>query len=241
MRRLLFVALLAAACSRDDGPARAHPCLAALGDLRYALPDPLLAAARTAIAGGTLDPQLREALLASTDPAHARAQRILLAMETRTASAPPIDEAPDDPPPTRAPMLRVATPPPEPIVASTAAPLPSPPPGAAPPPPPRPSPKLSALGLSRTRKGAALTLTGSGGLVVGIANQPMSGVVHLVMEASAGEGALRSRPRVEGARVTGVRRTGKSVFVTLSLEPGWRLGGIVRSSSGATVNLRRPA
>jgi hypothetical protein len=241
VRRLLFVAVFAASCSRDATPVRARPCLAALADLRYALPDPLLAAARTAIAGGTLDPQLRDALLASTDPAHARAQRILLAMETRTVSAPPIDEAPDDPPPTRAPMLRVATPPPEPIVASTAAPLPEPPPGAAPAPPPRPSPKLSSLGLSRTRKGAALTLTGSGGLVVGIANQPMSGVVHLVMEASAGEGALRSRPRVEGARVTGVRKTGKSVFVTLSLEPGWRLGGIVRSSSGATVNLRRPA
>jgi hypothetical protein len=245
VRRLLFVALLAASCSRDDASARARPCLAALADLRYALPDPLLAAARTAIAGGTLDPQLREALLASTDPAHARAQRILLAMETRTASAPPIDEASDDPPPTRAPMLRVATPPPEPIVASTAAPLPqppfAPPQGALPPPPPRPSPKLSSVGLSRTRKGAALTLTGSGGLVVGVANQPMSGVVHLVMEASAGEGALRSRPRVEGARVTGVRKTGKSVFVTLSLEPGWRLGGIVRSSSGATVNLKRPA
>jgi hypothetical protein len=52
---------------------------------------------------------------------------------------------------------------------------------------------------------------------------------------------LKARPRVDGARVTGVRRTGRSVFVTLSLDPGWRLGTIVRSSSGARVNLRRPA
>jgi hypothetical protein len=249
VRRILIVAVFVCGCPHDEAPARAQASFAALAEVDAG--DPLLAAARTAFAGGTLDPEVRAALLASEDPAHARARRILLAMERERApaAAPPIDEGPDDDPsPLPAPRLRVATPPPEPIVAS--GPLPQPPgpgtaPMGAPPPvvlpPPRPVPLLRSVGLQRTKAGAALTLTGSGGLVVGVANQPGSGMVHLVMEASAVEGALRARPRVTGARVTGVRKTGRSVFVTLMLEPGWRLGRIERSASGAKVNLRRPA
>lgn len=244
MRRFVLVALFATSCS-DAAPGRARPGLSALADLEYATTDPLLAAARTALAGGTLDPDVRAALLASKDPAHARAQRILLAMEpTRATAAPPIPDDRDTPAPgaatQRAPMLRVTTPPPEPIVpaSTTSVPLPPPP---APVAAPRPTPTLRSVGLQRTRSGASLSLTGTGGLVVGVANQPTSGIVHLVMEATAVEGALRARPRVEGARVTGVRKTGRSVFVTLSLDPGWRLGGIVRSASGAKVTLRRPA
>ena len=246
MRRLVLVALLATSCSSAaSAPVQARPGLTALGDLEYALTDPLLAAARTALAGGALDPEVRAALLASKDPAHARAQRILLAMEPgRPTVAPPIDDAEDPAPQQRAPMLRVATPPPEPMVPASTAGVPPPgppPPEALPAAPPKPTPTLRSVGMQRTRSGASLTLSGSGGLVVGVANQPTSGVVHLVMEASAVEGALRARPRVEGARVIGVRKTGRSVFVTLSLDPGWRLGGIVRSGSGAKVNLRRPA
>jgi hypothetical protein len=246
VRRIVLVAVFVGACSHDEAPARVEPAFGAVSNVDRG--DPLLAAARTALAGGTLDPQMRAALLASDDPAHARARRILLAMEDggRATATLPIDPEPTDPAPPQAPRLRVTTPPPEPIVpASTTAPAPTT--AAMPPPPPvvlpplRPAPTLRSVGLHRTRAGAALTLTGSGGLVVGVANQPTSGVVHLVMEASAVQGALRARPRIEGARVTGVRKAGSSVFVTLALEPGWRLGRIVRSSSGAKVNLRRPA
>ena len=95
--------------------------------------------------------------------------------------------------------------------------------------------------MSTTKKGAALSLRGSGGLVVGVASQPSSGIVRLVMDAEASTGALRSRPRITGARVTGIRRTGKTVFVTLSLDPGWSLRGIVRTRAGARVDLNRPA
>ena len=239
MRRCALALLLLACVAERPVPVRAG--LSGLASVQVQAIDPLLAAARTAIEGGTLDPEVRAALLASDDPAHARAQRILLAMEQERLAAPPPTPAPT----TRvAPTLRVATAPPEParraaqvrgggaVPASTATHLP---------PPPKPQPVLRSVGLQRTKGGATLSLTGSGGLVVGVANQPVSGIVRFVMDATADTRALQARPRVSGARVTGVRRTGKSVFVTLSLQPGWRLGRIRRTGSGARVDLRRPS
>jgi hypothetical protein len=228
-----------------ERPVPARAGLAGLGKLSLQAVeavDPLLAAARTAIEGGTLNPELRAALLASNDPAHARAQRILLAMEQERLAAPPPSPAPSA---HTAPTLRVATAPPEPmpptgraaqvhgggvVAASAAVNLP----------PPRPQAILRAVGLHKAKVGAVLTLSGSSGLVVGVANQPVSGIVRFVMDATADTRALQARPRVAGARVTGVRRTGKSVFVTVSLQPGWRLGRIHRTGSGARVDLRRP-
>jgi hypothetical protein len=97
------------------------------------------------------------------------------------------------------------------------------------------------LDLRKTRSGATLTVHASSGVRVGVASQPGSGIVRLVVEAGADAAALSARPRIEGARVTGVRKTGDSVFVTLALDPGWVLGGIDRFSGGARIKLRAQA
>ena len=196
MRRCALALLVLACVAERPVPVRAG--LGGLGSLPIEAVDPLLAAARTAIEGGTLDPEVRAALLASTNPAHARAQRILLAMEQERLVAPPPTPAPTT---KAAPTLRVATAPPEPVPrkaaqvrgggavpASTATRLP----------PPKPQAVLRSVGLQRSKAGAMLTLTGSGGLVVGVANQPVSGIVRFVMDATADTRALQARPRVAG-------------------------------------------
>ncbi len=210
----------------------------------------LLAAARHSLHDGVLGSEARARLLASADPQHARAQRVLRAMDTAATSVPP----PTPPEPDaglQAPRIKLATPPPE--SAEAASPRRAGPPSrsatptasgsssASKAPAPGPRATLRGVGLSSTKRGAALSLQGSGGLVVGVANQPRSGIVRLVMDADASTSALSSRPKVTGARVTGVRRTGKTVFVTLSLDPGWSLRGITRTRKGARVDLRRPA
>lgn len=224
----------------------AQPMTAAWADaLPEAPTSDLLTRARASLRGGSIDPQMRAALAASPSPRARQAARMLAALD----AAQPPEEPP--PPPTSgefgdAPRIKMGTAPPEApvrpkprvrsdstparVVAKTAAP-----------PPPAPRARLEKVAMSSTTKGAALSLRGSGGLVVGVASQPSSGIVRLVMDAEASMGALKSRPRISGARVTGIRRTGKTVFVTLSLDPGWSLRGIVRTRGGARVDLNRPA
>lgn len=212
--------------------------------------DPLLARARAGLQEGRLDAQSRRELLTSELPQHARARRVLLAFESQPAApaAPASEEMPS------VPQLQLSTPPPDPKAppqsnsssASVARRVASrPASGSRRAPAPSASASVSTtlrgVGLRSTSRGAALTLDGTRGLVVGVANQPRSGIVHLVVEAGASAKALRSRPKVAGARVTSVRRTGRSVFITMSLEPGWSLGGIVKTKGGARVNLRRSA
>lgn len=225
--------------------ASARPGLAGLADVFAGAPDPdLLARARASMHGGALDPAMRAALAASPYPRDRRAARLLAAFD-----APEDPQAPDeddDSPATEladAPRIKMGTQPPAEAPAPPTRPRASAAPAASAPAsaPVRARAKLERVGLSSTTRGAALSLRGSGGLVVGVASQPASGIVRLVMDAEASTGALRSRPRVRGARVTGIRRTGKTVFVTLTLDPGWSLRGITRTRSGARVELDEPA
>ena len=224
----------------------AQPMTASLADaLPEAPSSDLLARARASLHGGAIDPAMRAALAASPNPRDRQAARMLAALDAPV----PVEEPPPPPTPGEfgdAPRIKMGTAPPEAPVRSTpratsgatSAPAVT---KTAAPPPPAPRARLEKVAMSTTKKGAALSLRGSGGLVVGVASQPSSGIVRLVMDAEASTGALRSRPRITGARVTGIRRTGKTVFVTLSLDPGWSLRGIVRTRAGARVDLNRPA
>lgn len=98
---------------------------------------------------------------------------------------------------------------------------------------------LTGMGLRRSRTGATLSLSATGGVLVGVANQRQRGIVRLVVDATAAPSALRSRPRVTGAHVTSVRQVGRSTFVTLALDAGWRLGPIHKTRRGAHVRLER--
>ncbi|MEM6291736.1 MAG: hypothetical protein AAGA54_10740 [Myxococcota bacterium] len=229
---------LSAGCAVD---APAHTWSQGLAQVQVQ-PDALLVRARQSLHAGHIDPAALAQLRASGTPAHRRAVRVLDVMAAPRPSAPAPAEADDAA--LTAPRIKLATAPPQPATTApsrarsttkaVATAAPSRPVAAR-------RATLQGLGLSKTQRGAALSLRGSGGLVVGVASQPSSGIVRLVMDAEASTSALRSRPKVTGARVTGIRRTGKSVFVTLSLDPGWSLRGIVKTRSGARVDLRRPA
>ena len=234
----LSVALLAVGCGGARSPQSLTAGLAVLPDTARS---DLLARARASLSGGVVSPELRAALAASDDPSDRQAARLLATLE---APAPAAPEAPAPAPGdfNDAPRIQMGTaPPPEaPVVhASTHAPASAR--AAAPPPAAASRVRLERVGLATTPKGASLSLRGSGGLVVGVASQPASGIVRLVMDAEASTDALRARPQISGARVTGIRRTGKTVFVTLALDPGWSLEGIVRTRTGARVDLTAPA
>lgn len=244
MRRCSWLVLSIAVAVGGCGGARAPQRLTAgLDALPEAPRSDLLAQARASLTDGTVSPRLRAALAASEDPAERQAARLLAALEAPAAVVP---EAPEPAPGDfdEAPRIKMGTaPPPEAPVAPTKAPeaRKAAAPSSSPAPAHAPRARLERVGLASTKKGASLSLRGSGGLVVGVASQPASGIVRLVMDAEASTGALQSRPRVSGARVTGIRRTGKTVFVTLALDPGWSLKGIVRTRSGARVDLTAPA
>ena len=100
---------------------------------------------------------------------------------------------------------------------------------------------LGALTLKATKRGATLTIAAPSSLVVGVANQPASGLVRLVIEsAQAGSAVLHARPKTEGAEVTGVRQGQGTVQITIRLEPGWSLGSVQPFSGGAKVHLVAP-
>lgn len=239
-----MLTLLAAGCLGASAPVQPIA-----GGLTEAMPaqagSALLARARASLQGGSIDPTMRSALAASTLPSDRQAARLLASLD---APVPSVDESPtasEDL--SDAPRIKMGTAPPEAVAKPRPVPAATPPPAVAKrastaaPPTVRARPKLEGLRLASRRDGASLSLKGSGGLVVGIASQPASGIVRLVMDAEASTSALRSRPKITGARVTGIRRTGASVFVTLTLDPGWSLRGIVKTRSGARVDLRSPA
>lgn len=209
--------------------------------------DALLAEARASISLGAIDPAIEAKIMASSDPAHARAQRLLAAMKE------PVPED-DEPPPADDPAIEA---PPLPAgdvdPALPAEPEPEPEPTPAPSttassktPTPAPSTveasnTVSSVGLSSSGKGATLTIRGSGKLVVGTANQLSSGVVHLVLDrAKISPGALKARPKLEGVEVTRIRKGEGTVQISLELAPGWTLGSIDAFSGGARVHLQRP-
>ncbi len=223
-----------AAESRSEAPA----------DVEAPPGDPLLVRARQGITQGHLDPGVEAELTGSTAPAHARARRILLAM----AQPPVMGDAP--PEPSADASLR-----PPPIVAqddtvpSVAAGNPRPstsgtgtkPKPSTSTPKPRVSAQVRRLSMKSTSRGATLTIAAPSSLVVGVANQPSSGIVRLVIEkAQAGSSVLTTRPKMVGAAVTAVRQGKDTVQITLRLDPGWRLGSVKPFSGGAKVHLLAP-
>ena len=233
-------------------PERAEPAAAALAG------DPLLLRARQGIREGALPTELEAQVLGSSRPEHARARRVLRAM-AEPPGAGDRGEGSDEgdegegrlrPPPILPPADPSRVPgAPEPAAASATKPerssKGSEPSGRRPPSSrgsaSRGSTSLGTLSLRSTSKGATLVIPAPSSLVVGVANQPRSGLVRLVIEsAKAGGGVLSARPKTEGAEVTGVRQGQDTVQITLRLDPGWTLGSVQPFSGGAKVHLRAP-
>lgn len=250
---------MAVACGDDDGsPSDAAPGVAPAavgGPAASSLVegDALLARARASIRDGRVDAELVRDIRGSSDPAHARAARLFAAI---AGELPPADESPepdgaplqspglvppgaggDDPPPVpeegepdaeAGPKVRQ-------VGDDDGSDVPSPPAT-------RSRREVSALSLSSNDRGATLTIKAPGGVTVGVANQPASGIVRLVIEgASASPKVTGARPKITGARVTGVRKGQDTVQITLQLDPGWRLDGVKSFSGGARVVLLGPA
>lgn len=207
--------------------------------------DPLLTRAREGVREGALPSDIEAELLASTAPEHARARRVLLAM-TQPADVseadPPADAEIAPPPivPTSSQDTTAPVPAPRTSTSGTSgtssksSPTPRPVPSAGP-------STVGKLAFKRSTKGATLTIAGTSSLVVGVANQPSSGIVRLVVEkAKAKTSVLTARPKIEGARITGVRQGQGTIQITLKLEPGWTLGSVSPFSGGARVKLRAP-
>ena len=196
---------------------------------------------------GKVSEALRAEILASDAPAHARARRLLAAMDEPVDVAPaPAPAGEDGAPALRAPPLGHA--PVDPVPAAEPGPVPpkmSPAANPATSPPPA-APKASAgkivssVGLKATKAGATLTLRGRGKLMVGSVNQLASGRIHLVIDqASAAAGVTSARPTAGGVRVTSVRQGAATVQISLQLEAGWTLGSIDPFSGGTRVKFRR--
>lgn len=215
MRATLLLAAVLVGCGEPGAPAAASP---APGPVAPDDGDPLLARARASIRGGEIDPAVRAEILASTDPAHARARRILAAMDAT--------DAPPTPEPLAPPPATVAPPP------AAPAPAPSRPPTAA-------LGVVTRLELSRRGDRATLELRAGSPLLVGIAAQE-SGIVRLLVEsAGALPAALTARPEVEGLRVVDVRRMDRTIQIALELDEGWTAVRPVRTGHGARIEFRR--
>ena len=244
----IFAVLMLVACggASEGAPAaegKAAPEEVAAAKADASVPgDPLLTRAREGVRGGALPSEVEAELLASTAPEHARARRVLLAM-AEPAEAAESDASADAeiaPPPIVPPASQDTTAPvPAPKTSSgtsstSSSPRPTPTPSAGP-------STVGKLALRSNAKGATLTIAGTSSLVVGVANQPSSGIVRLVVEkAKAKASVLSARPNIEGARITGVRQGQGTIQITLKLDPGWSLGSVSPFSGGARVKLRAP-
>lgn len=256
---LVLAGLLASGCGDDASPmAAAAPGAVADGSAEVLAGDPLLRRAREGIREGDLPPAERAEVLGSPAPAHARARRVLLAMaepvpgagEGRGDDDPaPADDAGASPPPILPPTGPEALPEPaerergggaNEAGRSDDAPASSPP-RVRPVRAPKARADLGGLSLEASKRGATLTIAAPSSLVVGVANQPASGIVRLVIEsAEASSAVLHARPRTDGVAVTGVRQGQGTVQITVRLEPGWSLGSVQPFSGGAKVHLVAP-
>lgn len=252
---MVLLLLGATGCGEDAEPVPASVEAASAKAEVEAVPsgDPLLDRARRGIREGTLPPELEAEVIESLDPAHARARRVLLAMAEPAAGAAGGDDGGgndgggDDEGERPSPIVPPADPSriPEPVDPSPGTKDGTK--GAKPratgsrPSGPRGNASVGKLGLRSTKEGAVLTIMAGSSLVVGVANQPASGLVRLVIEsAHAGGAVLSARPRTEGAAVTGVRQGQNTVQITVQLEPGWTLGSVRPFPGGAKVHLRAP-
>ena len=194
-------------------------------------PDPLLARARGTMVSGQLDPAVAGQLIASKEPAHARARRLLRFM--RSAEAADDDPASDEGDTSTMPQSAAV---------NVTAPLPKTPVsneidgesipavsndgggGSAPSSTDKePLAMLTSLRLEGGSRSVTLKLSAGDHVVIGIVEQPESNMVRLVMEgAGALPAVLQSRPERAGVKVVGVRKGENAVHVALQLEPGWR-------------------
>lgn len=204
--------------------------------------DPLLAQARQSIENGTIDPALVQRLLASEDPAHARARRLLRAMAREEGrGAGKTADTPGRPtlklPGAEAGNEAAA----EPIDpgASTAGDEAGD--GDEPTPARRQRAVLRRISLRERDGGMTLTLHASQGVLVGTAHQRQSGTLRLVVESVGAEPRLlRSRPSRGQVEVTDVRRGQDTVIITVRVPPGWRVGKTRRFGGGARIELVAP-
>jgi len=261
-----FGALLACGSShREPESAESEPGIV---EVTLPTPDPLLLQTRRALFQRTFDAELLETLSTSEDPKHARALRIARAMQTQPASAdavvrPSIEDPsvaefglhvarleraagtvsrPDGEPVSQAkPNLRAVTTPlqqdtdsrsgrREPASSNDSAPTQT---------PARNRNVLQGLGLERTREGATLSLRAGSPLRVGLANQLGQGVIRLVLDADAAPSVRSMLVAVDGVSVASVTSLGQSVVVTVAVAPGWKLGRVLETRSGARVRLLR--
>ncbi|MCH9688721.1 MAG: hypothetical protein K0V04_45235 [Deltaproteobacteria bacterium] len=206
--------------------------------------DPLLRDARAGIRDGVLPDPLRQQVMTSTDPAHARAKRVLHAMDAPTEGTVPTESADTLVPPPILPVDDEGAPTAEVPTSGTGAssspktPTKTPKPASR---PPAAGARVGKVSLRASKRGATMTLSAPSSLVVGIANQPRSGLVRLVIEsARAAPAVLTARPSIEGATVTGVRQGQGTIQITLRLDPGWTLGSVKPFSGGARVHLVAP-
>ncbi|MEX1363917.1 MAG: hypothetical protein AB1Z98_12370 [Nannocystaceae bacterium] len=204
--------------------------------------DELLRRAREGIRDGALPPEVEAAVLASSEDAHARARRVLLAMnEPPPPASPPASEGDEAsiPAPLVPPAADAIPAPVERGSSSASGSKPTAPrsgsgSGSG-------SSRVGKLALRSSAKGATLTIAGSSKLVVGVANQPSSGLVRVIVErAEAAASVLSARPKIDGVRVTAVRQGTDTLQVTLRLDPGWTLGSVTSFSGGARVNVVAP-
>jgi hypothetical protein len=189
--------------------------------------------------GGRIPPDVRERILASTAPDHVRAARLLRLVDDGepVAAAHPV---PRDPAPESTPRVAPMNAPPPPVAAGVVRD-----PVDARPPQPRAAAGdpgiLTGLELARSGSDVTLVVRASGGVLMGLANQPHSGIVRLVIDSGGAlPKVLGARPRLDGVAVTAVTRASRSVFVTLELDPGWKVGPIRKLPGGAKLVLERP-
>lgn len=198
--------------------------------------DPLLAEARSKLGAGALPADMAARIMESEDPAHARARRILAVMQRQESG---------EPAPERDTDTEVKAPSPQVIAPGEEQPAAEVDDGeeqdSAPTGNQDAAPKLTVVTrLSLDQKGqqATLTMHAASSLRVGVAEQ--AGTVRLVVEsAGALPALLKSRPSVEGLRVSDVRRGDGTIQVAVELGEGWTVGRPAGFSGGARVKFTR--
>lgn len=262
----LGLLLTLAACGAQENTAAEVAALAegdavgAEAGLRVA-GDELLVQARHSLVAGSVDPKLYAQILASDAPAHSRARRILLAMEREASGQLEPESTTDIEPPKpgvaipasgKVPSIRPPAPGIEPTqvkmkpkkgassdrsgsagskssasapTAATGAPVIS---------------VLTRLTLKGSAKEVTLRLNAADRVVMGMAEQPQSGIIRLVVEsAGALPGFLQARPEAHGVKVVDVRRGDDTVQISIEMDPGWRAQGPRSGVGGASLTFVR--
>lgn len=183
---------------------------------------------------GRLSDRAQAEILASERPEHARARRILQAMNRRASSKvepPPSHEPRIDVPKvnhrdavpevSRSPEVTVAPGPIQTVSSRTPA-----------------RPTLTKIACRRSAAGISVTVRTSHRTPVGVVKQPDQGLVRLLIEARASPDLLAAHPRCHGVDIREARQLGALVHVTLGLAPGWSVSAVDRKPWGAVLRFR---